>query len=162
MNYSLKTDEIISKFVRFLQSNILLYCVVLLLVLKIGTTLISINIPQNIFFADITKFALENFANQTRQSLGLAPLVVNEKLNQAAQLKAENMVQNNYFDHTSPPGVTPWFWFKQAGYSYKYAGENLARDFTNPNSAVEAWMNSSTHRENILKAVESIKQNLKI
>ena len=114
---------------RFLQSNILLYCVVLLLALKIVTILVSINFPQNIFFADITKSALENFVNQTRQSAGLQPLSENEKLDQAAQLKAENMVQDQYFNHTSPSGVTPWFWFLQAGYNYKYAGENLAIGF---------------------------------
>jgi uncharacterized protein YkwD len=134
---------------RFLQSNILLYCVVLLLVLKIGATLISINIPQNIFFADITKSALENFVNQTRQSLGLGILSNNLKLDQAAQLKAENMAQNNYFDHTSPSGVSPWFWFVQAGYKYKYAGENLAIGFYESEEVYNAWLNSPSHRENI-------------
>ncbi|MCX6723023.1 MAG: CAP domain-containing protein [Candidatus Staskawiczbacteria bacterium] len=111
---------------RFLQSNLLLYCVVLLLTLKIVVTLISINLPQNIFFADITKLVLQNSVNQTRQSSGLKPLIENQKLNQAAQLKAQNMVANNYFAHTSPTGVSPWFWFLKVGYNYKYAGENLA------------------------------------
>ena len=87
---------------KILQGNILLYCVVLLLVLKIFTIVISINFPQNIFFADITKSALENLVNTTRQSYGLAPLTENKKLNEAAKLKAENMVQNQYFSHTSP------------------------------------------------------------
>lgn len=114
---------------RFLQSNALLYCVVLLLTLKIVAISISINFPQNIFFADITKSTLENFVNQTRQSLRLQPLSENKKLEQAAQLKAENMIQNQYFSHTSPSGVTPWFWFLKAGYSYRYAGENLAIGF---------------------------------
>jgi len=134
---------------RFLQSNILLYCVVLLLVLKIGATLISINFPQNIFFADITKSALENFVNQTRQSIGLGTLSNNSKLDQAAQLKAENMAQNNYFDHTSPGGISPWFWFAQAGYKYKYAGENLAIGFYESEEVYNAWLNSPSHRANI-------------
>ena len=94
-----------------------------------STVLVSINIPQNIFFADITKSALENFVNQTRQSVGLQPLTENTALDQAAQIKAENMVQDNYFEHTSPSGITPWAWFVQAGYNYKYAGENLAIGF---------------------------------
>jgi hypothetical protein len=134
---------------KFLESNILLYCVILLLVLKIGATLISINFPQNIFFADITKSALENFVNQTRQSEGLAPLAENQKLNQAAQLKAENMVQNQYFNHTSPSGITPWHWFSQAGYNYKYAGENLAIGFFDSKEVFEAWLNSPSHKANI-------------
>lgn len=135
---------------KFLQSNMLLYCVVLLVVLKVSTTLVSINFPQNIFFADITKASLENFVNQTRQSIGLKPLSENKKLNQAAQLKAENMVQNNYFDHTSPSGVSPWFWFLKAGYGYKYAGENLAIGFYESQEVYDAWLNSPSHKANIV------------
>ena len=134
---------------RFLQSNILLYFVVLLLALKIVATLISINFPQNIFFADVTKSALENFTNQTRQSDGLKTLTENQKLDQAAELKAENMVQDKYFDHTSPTGVTPWFWFLKAGYNYKYAGENLAIGFYDSKEVYDAWLNSPSHKTNI-------------
>jgi hypothetical protein len=135
---------------RFLQSNFLLYCVVLLLALKIFTILVSINIPQNIFFADITRSALENFVNQTRQSIGLQPLSENVKLDQAAQLKAENMVQGGYFSHTSPSGITPWAWFLKAGYSYKYAGENLAIGFYDSQEVYNAWLNSPSHKANIV------------
>jgi uncharacterized protein YkwD len=135
---------------KFLQSNLLLYFVVLILILKIGATLISINFPQNIFFADVTKSALENFVNQTRQSNGLKPLAENQKLNQAAQAKAQNMVQNNYFAHTSPTGITPWFWFLNAGYNYKYAGENLAIGFFDSQEVYQAWLNSPEHKANIV------------
>jgi hypothetical protein len=135
---------------KFLQSRILLFCVVLLLVLKIITVTISINFPQNIFFADITKIALQNLANQVRQSSGLQPLAENYKLEQAAQLKAHNMVINNYFAHTSPQGITPWYWFLQAGYDYKYAGENLAIGFFESEEVFQAWMDSPSHKANIL------------
>ncbi|MCX6721727.1 MAG: CAP domain-containing protein [Candidatus Staskawiczbacteria bacterium] len=165
MNYSLE-EEIVERFFekikslivpsennnyksRFLQSNALLYVVVLLLVLRIFAVLISTNIPQNIFFADITKSTLENFVNQTRQSMGLGILTENEKLNQAAQLKAQNMVQDQYFNHTSPNGVTPWFWFLKAGYSYHYAGENLAIGFYDSQEVYNAWLNSPSHKANI-------------
>ena len=134
---------------RFLQSNFLLYCVVLLLALRITATLVSINFPKNIFFADITKFALENSVNQTRQAIGLQSLTENDKLDQAAQAKAENMVKNNYFDHNSPSGITPWFWFSQAGYNYKYAGENLAIGFYDSEEVYQAWLNSPSHKANI-------------
>ena len=135
---------------RFMQSNMLLYCIVLLLALKIISVSVSINFPYNIFFADITKSTLENFVNQTRQSAGLKPLAENQKLNQAAQLKAENMVQNQYFNHTSPTGVTPWFWFLKAGYNYKYAGENLAIGFYDSKEVFNAWLNSPSHKANIV------------
>jgi uncharacterized protein YkwD len=166
MDYSVKEDTIelifekIKYFIlpskdnnyksKFLQSNILLYCVVLLLTLKIVITLISINVPQNIFFADITKATLENFANQTRKAIGLPALVKNLKLDQAAQLKAENMLANNYFAHTSPSGISPWFWFSKVGYNYKYAGENLAIGFYESAEVYNAWLNSPSHKANII------------
>ncbi|MCX6724421.1 MAG: CAP domain-containing protein [Candidatus Staskawiczbacteria bacterium] len=134
----------------FLQGNALLYCVVLLLVLKIVLISVSFNFPPNAFFADITKSSLENFVNQTRQSLGLNALTENKKLNQAAQAKAENMVSNNYFSHTSPSGVTPWSWFLKAGYNYKYAGENLAVGFFDSKEVYDAWLNSPSHKANIV------------
>ncbi len=151
MDYNLENFYFDSeKLQKIIQNNILMYFVVLLLVFKIATIAISINFPQNIFFADITKIALENFANQTRQSMGLKPLTENQKLNQAAQLKAENMVQKQYFNHTSPSGVTPWFWFLKAGYNYKYAGENLAIGFFESEEVYNAWLNSPSHKANIV------------
>jgi hypothetical protein len=149
-NYFMKKQDIKNSIEHFLQNRILLYCVVLLLVLKIVTVLVFINFPQNIFFADITKLALETFANQTRQSLGLEPLIENQKLNEAAQLKAEDMVQNQYFSHTSPTGVSPWFWFSKAGYNYKYAGENLAIGFFDSEEVYNAWLNSPSHKANLI------------
>jgi len=142
--------QLLDKTIKLLQNNTLLYCAVLLLVLKIVAVVLFINLPQNIFFADITKSVLEKFVNQTRQSLGLNPLLPNEKLSQAAKLKAENMVQNQYFSHTSPTGVSPWFWFAKAGYNYKYAGENLAVGFFESEEVYNAWLNSPSHRENII------------
>jgi uncharacterized protein YkwD len=135
---------------KFLESNILLYCVVLLLFLKIITVSAPINFPKNIFFTDITKIALENFANQTRQSAGLQPLAESQKLDEAAEMKAQNMVQNNYFAHISPTGISPWYWFSQAGYNYKYAGENLAIGFFDSEEVYQAWLNSPEHKANIL------------
>lgn len=60
------------------------------------------------------------------------------------------MVQNGYFSHESPSGLTPWFWLDKVGYDYEYAGENLAVNFTNSEDVSNAWMNSPLHRANIL------------
>ncbi len=151
MDYHVEEFNLNAEFLKkIIKSNILLYCVVLLLALRIVGAVVSINFPYNVFFADITKATLENLVNQTRQSAGLPALVENEKLNQAAMLKAENMVQNQYFNHTSPSGVTPWYWFSQAGYNYKYAGENLAVGFFESEEVYQAWLNSPTHKENII------------
>jgi len=135
---------------RFLQSNAFLFCLVLLLVLKIFSIVIFINFPSNIFFADITKVVLENFVNQTRTSLGLKPLVENEKLNEVALLKARDMIEKQYFSHTSPTGTSPWFWFLKAGYNYQYAGENLAVGFFESEEVFKSWLNSPSHKENII------------
>jgi hypothetical protein len=88
--------------------------------------------------------------NEEREDNQSAPLRRNATLDQAAQLKAEHMAQNEYFSHFSPDGVSPWHWFREAGYVYAHAGENLAVHFTDSAEVVEAWMNSPTHRQNIV------------
>jgi hypothetical protein len=76
--------------------------------------------------------------------------VLNSQLTQAAAMKASSMFAEQYWAHTSPSGKDPWSFIHKTGYEYLYAGENLARDFGDSKSVVEAWMNSKTHRENIL------------
>ncbi len=60
------------------------------------------------------------------------------------------MSTKGYFAHTSPEGITPWYWFTQAGYHFVFAGENLAIDFTESQDVENAWLNSPAHRANIL------------
>ena len=93
-----------------------------------------------------------NYVNQERVAQGLEQLVENDVLNEVARLKAWDMLGNDYFAHTSPKGLNPWYWFDKAGYPYKYAGENLGMDFETAGSVYEAWMKSEKHRENILSA----------
>lgn len=88
--------------------------------------------------------------NEERGRAGLVSLSRNEILDQAAQMKAEDMANGSYFSHYSPTGISPWYWFKQAGYNYVHAGENLAVHFTDSSEVVDAWMNSPTHRANIM------------
>ena len=135
---------------RFLQSKLLLSLVVGILALKIATVLLYLPLSYNLFFADVTKTDLLNLLNQNRQVLGLTTLVENQKLNEAAYLKAQDMVRDGYFSHQSPSGITPWFWFKKAGYDYKYAGENLAVGFVDSSTVYDAWYNSPSHKENLL------------
>jgi hypothetical protein len=137
---------------RLLQSKILFYFVILVLILKILFVSISLNIPKNIFFADVSKIDLVELINGQRTALGLKALGENAKLDKAAMLKAQDMISNGYFAHYSPSGVTPWFWFKKIGYNYKYAGENLAIGFTESTDVYSAWFNSDSHRENFLNA----------
>jgi uncharacterized protein YkwD len=90
--------------------------------------------------------------NNERTKAGLPALTTNTKLNQAALAKASHMFQHDYWAHIAPDGTTPWVFIKNAGYSYSVAGENLARDFGDTGAMVQAWMNSPTHKENIVRS----------
>lgn len=103
------------------------------------------------FATDISVDKLYQLTNEQRLNNNLPLLTLNSSLSLAAQKKAENMFAENYWSHYSPDGKTPWDFILGAGYQYEYAGENLAKNFLFSNGVVDAWMNSSTHRENILK-----------
>ena len=103
------------------------------------------------FATDISVDKLYQLTNEQRQKNNLPSLSLNSALSLAAQRKAENMFQENYWSHYSPDGKTPWDFILGAGYQYEYAGENLAKNFLFSNGVVDAWMNSVTHRDNLLK-----------
>jgi len=133
-----------------------------------GVSLLSIVIIGLIVFAQFNQYlflkinhslsglvinsVVVDATNQERQSLGLGELKVNEALRKAAQAKADDMAKNGYFAHQSPDGKTPWYWIDQTGYTYRSAGENLAVNFDYSRDVVNAWMNSPTHKANIVKA----------
>ena len=102
------------------------------------------------FATDITPVDIFNQTNQQRVANGLPPLHLQSKLNQSAALKAQNMFDENYWAHVSPSGLDPWHWFTLAGYNYRYAGENLAKDFDTSAGTIQGWMDSPGHRANIL------------
>ena len=88
--------------------------------------------------------------NVERQKQGLGKLSLNAKLSNVATLKSQDMINKNYFDHTSPTYGSPFDMMKQFNISYKTAGENIAKGQKTPAEVVKAWMNSQGHRENIL------------
>jgi uncharacterized protein YkwD len=100
--------------------------------------------------ASIQSAFLVDLANEDRADLGLKELAINDKLVTAANLKASDMADKSYFAHVSPEGKTPWYWIGQAGYAYIYAGENLAVNFDESKDVENAWMNSPTHKANIV------------
>jgi hypothetical protein len=102
--------------------------------------------------SNIAPVDLLNITNQVRQEHGLSPLQLDSELSQAASGKASDMFANNYWAHISPSGTTPWVFFKNSGYEYLYAGENLARGFSSASEVVNAWMASPSHRDNMLSA----------
>lgn len=88
--------------------------------------------------------------NAEREKFGMPPLNLDPALTQAALTKASDMFVKDYWSHVSPDGLEPWYFFIQSGYKYRFAGENLARDFSNAEEVVAAWSASPTHRENLL------------
>ena len=102
------------------------------------------------YASNISPSQVLDSTNAKRAEAGLPALTVNEKLNQAAQAKAADMFADDYWAHVAPDGTTPWVFIKNAGYSYSVAGENLARDFGDTGSMMQAWMDSPTHRANIV------------
>lgn len=98
----------------------------------------------------ITSEGVIKLVNQARLKESLDPLVINDKLAKAAMDKADDMLQHDYFAHTSPQGATPWDWITKNKYDYKYAGENLAMGFNSAEKQQQAWMDSATHRQNIM------------
>ena len=100
---------------------------------------------------NITPAGLLAATNDQRADEGLPSLSKSEHLSQAAMLKANDIIQNQYWGHTSPSGVEPWQWIQKTNYTYSEAGENLARDFSTADGTVAGWMASEKHRENMLK-----------
>lgn len=104
------------------------------------------------YSANISPGEVVRLTNERRLATGVASLKINPVLSQAALAKATDMLNKNYWAHVAPDGTEPWKFFLNAGYQYHFAGENLARDFSNPNSIIDAWMASTTHRENLLSS----------
>ena len=89
--------------------------------------------------------------NKARITAGLSPLRTDQLLARSAQLKTEDMISLQYFEHESPTGVAVSDLGKKVGYDYIIMGENLALgDFRNAKDLVNAWMESPGHRANIL------------
>lgn len=133
-----------------LRNKTVLLLATFIICLKLAILVFLFFFPNTAYFSAITTSRLVELTNQTREATGLSSLMTNEKLNQSAYLKAQDILEKNYFAHTSPLGLSPWYWFKQAQYSYHYAGENLAIDFIDAESLHNAWMTSAAHKANIL------------
>ena len=90
--------------------------------------------------------------NVERAKYGLAPLTEDALLTRTARMKSQDMRDRGYFDHNSPTYGTPFQLMKSQGVTYRTAGENIAMGYRTPEAVVNAWMNSSGHRANILNA----------
>lgn len=130
------------------KTAIVIYSVILLLVNTFGSVF-GIEQAQA---STITPENIIALTNAERVNLGLSTLSYNAQLSSAALAKANDMFEKQYWDHFGPNGETPWQFIRGAGYSYIYAGENLAKGFKTSESVVEAWMASPTHKANIVNS----------
>lgn len=103
--------------------------------------------------ADTRAFGISDIikgSNDARIQLNKRPLTSDANLMQAAQMKAEDMAKDHFFAHTAPDGTVAWDYFKKVGYTYETAGENLAITNESASSVINGWLNSQTHRDNLL------------
>ncbi|PJC33207.1 hypothetical protein CO051_01855 [Candidatus Roizmanbacteria bacterium CG_4_9_14_0_2_um_filter_39_13] len=137
---------------KILHHDFLTVYLVFALVLTVGITHLQNTSGSILGYAtDISATKLLTLTNEERAKNNLPALLYNERLSQAAQAKGEDMFEKNYWSHYGPSGETPWEFILDAGYQYEYAGENLAKNFLFSDGVMQAWMDSATHRENILR-----------
>lgn len=136
-----------------LSNKALIVYILLFLTLNFGIHKVSQAHPQILGIStSITAQELIQLTNVERAKNGLGTLTENSHLDQAAAAKAQNMFAENYWAHYSPSGKDPWGFILASGYRFSYAGENLAKNFHSSADVVQAWMNSPSHRENMVNA----------
>ena len=111
-----------------------------------------LNIPEGDSAALAYEKEVVRLVNVERRAKGLSELSYDWQLSRVARYKSQDMRDKNYFSHTSPTYGSPFQMMKSFGISYRSAGENIARGQATPEAVVNAWMNSSGHRANILNS----------
>lgn len=137
-----------------LQRSWLLFFIAITLATEgfLVANLVARQTDQN-FLAAVVPAEIIALTNTEREINSVGDVTLNLLLANAAQAKANDMALKGYFSHNGPDGKTPWQWVSESGYKYQYAGENLAVRFIDSSDVVNAWMQSPTHRENIVKPV---------
>jgi uncharacterized protein YkwD len=102
------------------------------------------------YATEMSRGGLLSGTNSQRASNGKAALTLNTQLNSAAQAKANDMVTRDYWSHNTPDGNPPWVFIDAQGYNYQKAGENLAYGFNTSSDTIVGWMNSPSHKANLL------------
>jgi len=138
---------------RFLHLPVLSAFIFFFLLVQTSISLFALSRPAVLgYSSQITPEKVVELTNLEREKYGLSPLLLSASLNEAARRKAADMFAFDYWAHKSPSGREPWDFFREVGYDYIYAGENLARDFSTPEAVVAAWMMSPSHKDNIVNS----------
>lgn len=138
------------------QHYVKVYWPYLPLLAIIGMGLLFSNVsPRNkhgvlAYATNVSVRGLLDATNEERVKNHLGTLALNAQLSAAAQAKANDMATRDYWSHNTPEGKEPWVFIQQNGYKYQKAGENLAYGFDTSDNTVTGWMNSPSHRANVL------------
>lgn len=116
----------------------------------------NIPAPVKVVSTPLTPENLLKFVNDERAKNGVAPLALDERLNQSAQIKADDMHDNNYFEHVNPNTG-------KQGYEYAHEaipecvkfGENIVRA-DNSDIAIKIWINSKPHHDAMISPSPSL------
>ena len=111
-----------------------------------------LNIPQVSQAVRAYEQEVVRLVNAQRAQNGLKPLAENWELSRVARYKSADMASRRYFSHESPTYGSPYQMMRSFGISFRSAGENIAYGQRTPAAVVNAWMNSSGHRANILSS----------
>lgn len=112
---------------------------------------LQVNTSQTLAYStEMSVQGLLSATNSQRASNGAGALTNNSKLNASAQAKANDMVNRDYWSHNTPDGHEPWVFIDTQGYAYAKAGENLAYGFSTSNATIIGWMNSPSHKANLI------------
>ncbi|MEI7720250.1 MAG: CAP domain-containing protein [bacterium] len=129
------------------------FVIALVILIELASLFQSLALPRSsVQLSAVLPAVVIALTDQERTTNQLGGLTANSLLTQAAQEAANDMATRGYFAHVSPDGKNPWYWLGQVGYQYQYAGENLAVNFDDSQQLVNAWMDSPTHRANLLGA----------
>ncbi len=106
-------------------------------------------LPNTAYYSSITEEKIIELTNQERVSKKLNTITANQLLAKAAYEKGQAILEAQNFQHNIN-GKKFSVWVKDAGYQYSYVGENLAIDFITSEGVIKAWLDSPTHKKNIL------------
>lgn len=133
---------------------IFLLCLIVLklafVLFDMGNRTVPTSFLKNLFASVLNTQNIVSLTNASRKDAGLRGLKISAKLESAAQQKAQDMLNNQYFAHNTPSNKTPWDFMTSVGYAYLFAGENLAVNFNSSEDVTNGWLTSPEHRENIL------------
>jgi len=136
---------------KLIHNRSLFILVGLLIMAQSAITIITGIKPGILGYASqISPETIISLTNEQRKAAHLSELKLNPVLTQAAAEKAQDMFTKDYWAHNAPDGTEPWYFVLKSGYNFLHAGEKLVWDFSTPEAVVTAWMNSPTHKANIL------------